>query len=348
MIRRAITIGAAALVWAIPAAAQERGTVEFGAFGSVGIFDKSLTLDKGFGGGGRIGAFLDPRWSIEFEDAEMRATRTLGLKDVNVGLLTGRLVGTIMQSGGLSILLGAGAGSSTETNFLHSYGVNALLGAKFRINDHAAIRVDAVSDWLANYSWKSNQSLRLGLSLYRHPNHTVRTVEVAGPSVQRPDSVSADEQARRRRFEGDYRRLRDSVNNIKPCRCDAPPAPAPARARELFTLKAVLFEFNESTLTRGAKDTLGVAVRYLKDHDDVRVEIQGNTDSKGSEEYNMTLGLRRAESVKAYLGTQGINTDRVSTRSFGKTQPVADNELNGQDNPAGRALNRRVVIIEVP
>ena len=348
MIRRAITIGAAALVWAIPAAAQERGTMEFGAFGSVGIFDKSLTLDKGFGGGGRIGAFLDPRWSIEFEDAEMRATRTLGLKDVNVGLLTGRLVGTIMQSGGLSILLGAGAGSSTETNFLHSYGVNALLGAKFRINDHAAIRVDAVSDWLANYSWKSNQSLRLGLSLYRHPNHTVRTVEVAGPSVERPDSVSADEQARRRRFEGDYRRLRDSVNNIKPCRCDAPPAPAPARARELFTLKAVLFEFNESTLTRGAKDTLGVAVRYLKDHDDVRVEIQGNTDSKGSEEYNMTLGLRRAESVKAYLGTQGINTDRVSTRSFGKTQPVADNELNGQDNPAGRALNRRVVIIEVP
>jgi len=110
----------------------------------------------------------------------------------------------------------------------------------------------------------------------------------------------------------------------------------------------VLFEFDKATLTRGAKDTLGVAVRYLKEHDDVRVEIQGHTDSKGSEEYNMKLGMRRAESVKAYLGTQGIKTDRISTRSFGKTQPVADNELNGHDNPAGRALNRRVVIIEVP
>ena len=348
MSRRAVTIGAAMLVWAVPAAAQDRGTMEFGAFGSVGIFDKSLTLDKGFGGGGRIGAYLDPRWSIEFEDAEMRASRTLGFKDVNVGLLTGRLVGTVLQSGGLSILLGAGAGSSTETNFLHSYGVNALLGAKFRINDHAAIRVDAVSDWLANYSWKSSQSLRLGLSLYRQPHHEVRTVEVAGPPVQRADSVSADEQARRRRFERDYRALRDSVNNIKPCMCTPPPAPAPARARELFTLKAVLFEFNESTLTTGAKDTLGVAVRYLKDHDDVRVEIQGNTDSKGSDDYNMQLGMRRAESVKTYLGAQGIHADRVSTRSFGETQPVADNELNGQDNPAGRALNRRVVIIEVP
>ena len=80
----------------------------------------------------------------------------------------------------------------------------------------------------------------------------------------------------------------------------------------------------------------------------MRVEIQGNIDSKGSEEYNMKLGMRRAESVKAYLGTQGIRLDRISTRSFGKSQPVADNELNGKDNPAGRALNRRVVIIEVP
>jgi outer membrane protein OmpA-like peptidoglycan-associated protein len=110
----------------------------------------------------------------------------------------------------------------------------------------------------------------------------------------------------------------------------------------------VLFVPDKSTLTRGAKDTLGVAVRYLKDHDDVRVEIQGNTDSKDSEEYNMQLGMRRAESVKAYLGTQGISTARISTRSFGKSQPVADNELKGKDNPAGRALNRRVVIIEVP
>ena len=257
-------------------------------------------------------------------------------------------IGLIMQSGGLSILLGVGAGSSTETNFLHSYGVNALFGAKFRINDHAAIRVDAVSDWLANYNWKANQSLRLGLTLYRHPNHTVRTVEVAGPSVTRPDSVSAEEQARRRRFERDYRALRDSVNNIKPCFCAPPPAPAPARARELFTLKTVLFEFDKSTLTNGAKDTLQIAVRYLKGHDDVRVEIQGNTDSKGSDDYNMKLGARRAESVKAYLGTQGINTDRISTRSFGESQPVADNEINGTDNPAGRALNRRVVIIEIP
>jgi outer membrane protein OmpA-like peptidoglycan-associated protein len=348
MIRRAITIGAAALVCAIPAAAQERGTMEFGAFATAGTFDNSLGLKSGFGGGGRIGMFVDPRWSTEFEMGEMRATRPTGLKDVNVGILSARLTAVALKGGSVSFLLGAGAGIGTETNFMHTYGVNALAGLKFRLSDNASLRIDVQNDWLANYSWKSYQRATLGLSLYRQPHHDVRTVEVAGPAVQRADSVSADEQARRRRFEGDYRGLRDSVNNIKPCMCTPPPAPAPARARELFTLKAVLFEFNESTLTKGAKDTLGVAVRYLKDHDDVRVEIQGHTDSKGSDDYNMKLGTRRAESVKTFLGSQGIHADRVSTRSFGETQPVADNELNGQDNPAGRALNRRVVIIEVP
>ena len=127
---RTFTVGVAALILAVPAAAQQRGTMEFGAFASAGVFDKSLTLNNGFGGGGRIGMFLDPRVAIEFEDGEMKATRTLGLKAVNVGLLTGRLVVTPIQSGALSIVLGAGAGSSTETNFLHTYGVNALVGAK--------------------------------------------------------------------------------------------------------------------------------------------------------------------------------------------------------------------------
>ena len=95
MSMRAIAVGVAALVWAVPAVAQQRGTMEFGAFGSAARFDNALTLDKAYGGGGRIGMFLDPRVSVEFEDAEMKATRTNGLQDVNVGI-------------------------GTETNFLHT------------------------------------------------------------------------------------------------------------------------------------------------------------------------------------------------------------------------------------
>ena len=84
MIRRTILLGAATLMCAIPAAAQERGTVEFGAFGSGGMFNKSLTLNSGFGAGGHVGVFLDPRWALEFEGGEMQASRTAGAANANV------------------------------------------------------------------------------------------------------------------------------------------------------------------------------------------------------------------------------------------------------------------------
>ena len=70
---RVCTLGFAAMMWALPAAAQERGTMEFGAFGSAAKFDDQLTLKTGYGGGGRIGMYLARSLAVEFEDAEMRA-----------------------------------------------------------------------------------------------------------------------------------------------------------------------------------------------------------------------------------------------------------------------------------
>jgi hypothetical protein len=222
---RALTVGIAALAWAVPAAAQQRGTMEFGAFGSAAQFDEALSLKTGYGGGGRIGMFLDPRWSIEFEDAEMRASRPNGLADVNVGLLSGRLVAVPIKSGSLSILAGAGAGVSTETNFLHSYGVDALVGFKLALSDRAALRVDGVWDWLANEDWKSYRSVRVGLSMFRHPRPEIRTVTVVTPApppviVQQEDSVSI---RRLRESEAALRALRDSLANNPPPAPRAPP-----------------------------------------------------------------------------------------------------------------------------
>ena len=209
----------AALASATPLAAQNRGTVEFGAFGSAASFDQALTLNKGYGGGGRIGVYLDRRWAAEFEEAEMRASRPSGLTDVNVGLLSSRLVYTPVRSGGFSLLLGAGAGVSTETNFLHSYGVDALVGAKFEVADNAAIRVDGVWDWLANQNWKSFRSVRAGLSLYRRPARVVQvqTVTVTTPApppvmMAPQDSVSAAEIRRLRDSDVALRALRDSLS----------------------------------------------------------------------------------------------------------------------------------------
>ena len=71
-----------------------------------------------------------------------------------MGILASRLVYNPLTYRRLSFLLGAGAGISTETNFLHSYGVDGLVGAKVALTDNTSLRVDGVMDWLANESWK--------------------------------------------------------------------------------------------------------------------------------------------------------------------------------------------------
>lgn len=334
---KALTFGLAALALAVPAAAQQRGTMEFGAFGSAGVFDKGLTLNQGVGGGGRIGVYLDPRVALEFEKGEMRASRTLGLKDVNVGILAGRLVLTPIRSGAVSILLGAGAGAGTETNFLHSYGVNALLGAKIALSDNAAIRVDAISDWLANNDWKSFQSLHVGLSFYRQANVLTRTVEVqvaAAPYVQRPDSVSAAEQARRRRSEQDYRNLRDSLAEHRAA-IEQPVSSASARAS---MEQRIQFDFDKSDLSAAAKANLDEKVEVFRANPTMTILIVGHTGNMGTDAYNMALGTRRAEAAKAYLVSRDIDASRVQLESEGKSQPVVSPTAVGI---AANAPNRR-------
>ena len=118
---RAVLVALVAVAAAsTPAMSQQRGTMEFGGFASAASFDNSLTLDSGFGAGGRIGMFVIPRLSIEFEQSWMSASRPLGLKDVNVGIIGGRVVGVAYEAKPFSFIVGAGAGISTETNFLHA------------------------------------------------------------------------------------------------------------------------------------------------------------------------------------------------------------------------------------
>jgi outer membrane protein OmpA-like peptidoglycan-associated protein len=280
--------------------------------------------------------FLDPRWSIEFEDAEMRATRPNGLKDVNVGLLSGRLVGVPIQSGGFSVLLGAGAGVSTETNFLHSYGVDALAGMKFALSNNAALRIDGVWDWLANNDWKSYRSVRVGLSLYRKPAHEIRTVTVTTPGptvtvVQHDDSVSAMEIRRLRARDAELQTLRDSLNNR--------PAAAVTSAATLATLQSVIhFGFNKSVLTDSAKAILDEKVEVFRANPAMTIVIVGHTDLIGTDAYNMALGDRRAEAAKAYIVGRGIDASRIVIESKGESNPITT-----APGVAGQAPNRRAI-----
>ncbi|OJU28758.1 MAG: hypothetical protein BGN92_06985 [Sphingobacteriales bacterium 41-5] len=100
---------------------------------------------------------------------------------------------------------------------------------------------------------------------------------------------------------------------------------------------AVLFGFDQSTVTPQAQGTLNDLIKVLNKYPDTDLTIDGHTDSKGTADYNQKLSERRAGNVAGYLTSNGIAIERINTRGFGLTQPKYDNAT-----AEGRAQNRRV------
>jgi len=134
---------------------------------------------------------------------------------------------------------------------------------------------------------------------------------------------------------------------VKPAAAPAPaPAPAPAKApvappvSEKVTFAAdTFFDFDKAVLKPDGKAKLDELTSKLQDMNLEVVIAAGHTDSVGSDTYNQKLSVRRAEAVKAYLVSKGVEANRVYTEGRGEKQPVADNKTS-----AGRAQNRRVEI----
>jgi outer membrane protein OmpA-like peptidoglycan-associated protein len=100
----------------------------------------------------------------------------------------------------------------------------------------------------------------------------------------------------------------------------------------------VHFEFDKSRLTPLGRRVLDEAAQKMKDNANLIVEIEGHTDSVGTELYNLGLGKRRAEVVKGYLVLRHqLDPKRMTSLSFGESRPIADDRTN-----EGRSLNRRV------
>ncbi|WP_423126430.1 OmpA family protein [Gaoshiqia sp. Z1-71] len=99
----------------------------------------------------------------------------------------------------------------------------------------------------------------------------------------------------------------------------------------------VLFGFDQSDLSNDAKISLNKLVTVLNTYPETNIEVQGHTDSKGSEAYNQTLSVQRATAVSRYLTSAGIATSRLSIIGFGETLPKYENETAD-----GRTQNRRV------
>ena len=104
----------------------------------------------------------------------------------------------------------------------------------------------------------------------------------------------------------------------------------------------ILFDFDVDQVRPEGREELGKVYAALQEGGAVAISVTGHTDSKGTDEYNMDLGQRRAESVAEILVELGMQ--QVDALSAGESQPVAPNEIDGVDNPDGRQENRRVVI----
>jgi outer membrane protein OmpA-like peptidoglycan-associated protein/outer membrane protein W len=117
----------------------------------------------------------------------------------------------------------------------------------------------------------------------------------------------------------------------------APPPPPVPVVPKVFVLEGVNFDFNKATLTSTAVNTLEKAFTILQDNPGLKVKIVGHTDNIGSKKYNDGLSLRRANAVKSWLVSKGIDSARLTTAGVGFSEPIATN-----DTPEGRAKNRRI------
>ena len=103
----------------------------------------------------------------------------------------------------------------------------------------------------------------------------------------------------------------------------------------------VFFATNESVLTTKSRDTLRKQAAWLRKNSDINVVLEGHADERGTREYNLALGERRANAAKDYLMTYGISSNRISVISYGKERPV-----DSGSNPLAWSKNRRSVTVK--
>ena len=103
----------------------------------------------------------------------------------------------------------------------------------------------------------------------------------------------------------------------------------------------VFFATNESILTTASRDTLRKQATWLRANSEITVVLEGHADERGTREYNLALGERRANSAKDYLMTYGVSASRISVISYGKERPV-----DAGSNPLSWSKNRRSVTVK--
>lgn len=142
------------------------------------------------------------------------------------------------------------------------------------------------------------------------------SINAANAARARQDSIDAAERARQDSLAALERARTDSINAANA---------RMAEVRNALTAM-VYFDYDKSEITEQSRAALDAKLPILNANSGLRIRVTGHTDSRGSDEYNIALGKRRAESVKRYLVQRGIASDRIDTDTKGEEQPVAQGE----------------------
>ncbi|HUQ48312.1 MAG TPA: peptidoglycan-associated lipoprotein Pal [Gemmatimonadaceae bacterium] len=319
--------------WALP------GMLEIGAFGQYTHFDDDAPgrPKDGIGYGGRVGIFLsDPHWELEGDgqvtpDREREVTTAAGNKnDVTYSSFALRMLYNVPVTNRVQFLIGAGGVRSNYSaevvpsgrQFQFNYGVSGDVGLRFGLANRVALRVDGIADYMKdtknlNLIGRAGLSLLVGgarreamctyAGLENIPASSTQCVAPAPPPPPAPAAVMCP-----------YPGL-GGIQQSDPA-CVAPVVVVSVDTAAITG--PIYFDYDKSDIRSDAAATLDKKLPWLKANPGMRIRIEGNADERGSDEYNLALGQRRAASAKRYLVEHGIDEGRFDLVSYGEERPV--------------------------
>jgi peptidoglycan-associated lipoprotein len=301
------------------ATSPSAGTIDLDVFGQYSVLDDTLGGDDGIGVGGRVGIFVTPRLAVEAELSTTTVDSAGGSGDFRYAPLALRAVLHKPVARRLALLAGVGAVRSDYYS-LWDYGVSGLLGFRVPLSEHVGLRVDGTADYLPDPK-ATNFGARAGLSVRFRP-----WKPAPAPVVVQPDAVTQPEPEPAAPMV-DSAAIRDSLARVA-ARMRADSIAAENELRRMTeearnTLRArIHFGFDEEALTPASRATLDAKLPLLRANPAMRIRVVGHADERGSDEYNLALGQRRAAAAKRYLVQRGIRATRIETLSRGEEEPV--------------------------
>jgi peptidoglycan-associated lipoprotein len=338
--------------------APRPGTVEIGGFGQWTWFDENAgrpgSVPKdGFGYGGRVGVFLsNPSFQLEGDgyysphDNDEDPLPIGGAEDINAHAFALRLnynfpLGNLLGSQSQFIIGAGGVRTSyrysgpgiLEDDYTYGYGVSGLAGLRLGLVNRVALRLDGVLDYMPNYEPDANMNIhaRAGLSFLlggARPEAMCTYIGLESIPASSPNCVAPlppPPPPSTCQYDA-------SILATDP-RC-VPPAPMMMPVDTNAITAPIYFDFDRSTIRPDAAATLDRKIPWLQANPGMRIRIEGNADERGSDEYNLALGQRRAGAAKRYLTERGIAGDRFDLVSHGEERPVCTehNETCWQQN----------------